>query len=709
MTLTIRNGRSTDQKVWESYCRELAAWAWKRLAIKRDRHGLYSPDGSASWTFSELTTDDLAAHFAGEITLGCGSTSLDDQCLWVGWDLDNHISDESTNVNLDYAIILRNRLVEMGFSPILEDSDGKGSVHIWVLFRRQISAKLAHWFSHDVASDFGEYVPKIECFPKSPTVQISPQRCGHYLRLPGKHHKRDHWSRFWGGHEWLTAEESVSLLLSLKGDDTALIPAMTPDPAAANREAVPYQPSDTSDADLLSALTAIPADDYETWIQVGMALRSHDDGMLVEWDLWSQTSDKYRNGECEHKWRTFDKGGKVTAKTIFHLAAARGWQNPGRRNGDNILCGVDDFTKTVTMQPNNSSHRNEQKTLRCFAGKSAADLWALADQPVQWLVENVFSCDQPTVFGAKQKSLKTTLLSDLAVSLASGFPWLGRFDIPQKRRVLFITGESSEAAAIRKVRRAAESRNLRREDFTDSLRIEAMNFPELPRVSDCDAVRAAVERHGIEVVLLDPLYMGLPGITTSNLMEVGPALRFFMESCRPANLIVAHHVKKTASFDDAPNLEDLSQAGIAEFAGNYWLMGRLSEYTGDGLHTLAVRAGGRDEQFHLLKLEFDERAWTARFTSLMDHREDVKARRETERFNEQTAAIRGHLKRNGGQATLAQLADSAKTKPKRESFQLLIDELCDSGQYERCKLTGGNNKECDGLKVKGQISKDTVL
>ena len=366
------------------------------------------------------------------------------------------------------------------------------------------------------------------------------------------------------------------------------------------------------------------------------------------------------------------------------------WQKPRQQHGDN-------------------AKPTEPAVIRSFAGKSASDLWALADQPVQWLVNDVFSVDQPTIFGAKQKSLKTTLLTDLAVSLASGLAWLGKFEVPQKRRVLFVSGEASEGAAIRKVRRAAQSRNLRREQFVDSLRIEAITFPTLPSLADCMAVEAAVKEHGIEVVLLDPLYMGLQGLNTSNLTEVGPAMRQFMAMCRPANVIIAHHVKKTASFDDAPNLEDLSQAGIAEFAGNYWLMGRMSEYTGDGMHELAIRYGGRDEQFGLLKLDFDERAWTAAFTSLMDHREDVKVRRETERFNEQAASIKGHLKRNGGQATLAALADSAKTKPKREAFQLLIDELCGSGNYERCELVGGNNKLCAGLKVKGQMAKDTVL
>ena len=122
-------------------------------------------------------------------------------------------------------------------------------------------------------------------------------------------------------------------------------------------------------------------------------------------------------------------------------------------------------------------------------------------------------------------------------------------------------------------------------------------------------------------------------------------MRQYMEYCRPANVISAHHVKKTASFDDAPNLEDLSQAGIAEFAGNYWLMGRMGEYVGDGMHKLAVRYGGRDEQFGLLKLDFDERKWTAEFSSLVDHREDLKVRKETEQVNAMTAKILKELKR----------------------------------------------------------------
>ncbi|APZ96932.1 AAA family ATPase [Fuerstiella marisgermanici] len=312
---------------------------------------------------------------------------------------------------------------------------------------------------------------------------------------------------------------------------------------------------------------------------------------------------------------------------------------------------------------------------RGFGGVAAAELWPMADEPVQWLVRDIFSADQPTIFGAKQKSLKTTLLTDLAVSLASGFPWLNRFEIPQAFRVLMITGEASQKAAIRKLKKAAEFRNLRPEDIGDSIRIETAHFPTLPSLEDCGAVQEAVNSNRIDVVILDPLYMGLAGLNTANLTEVGPAMRRFMQHCQPAKTIIAHHVKKSASYDDAPNLEDLSQAGIAEFAGNYWLMGRMSEYTGDGKHELAIRYGGRDEQFGLLKLDFNERAWTADFTSLQDHRAFQEQARENDKVADMKQRMLKALKRCPDGLSESKLAEASGTKAVRNVFQTAVEEL----------------------------------
>lgn len=336
-----------------------------------------------------------------------------------------------------------------------------------------------------------------------------------------------------------------------------------------------------------------------------------------------------------------------------------------------------------------------------FGGVPAGGLWAMADAAVDWLVEDVFAADQPTIFGAKQKTLKTTLITDLVVSIGTGWPWLKKFKIPRRRKALFITGESSQKAAMRKIRRAAEARNLSAEDIGDWIHVEAMNFPSLPNAEHCKQIAEDVRVNKFEVVLLDPLYMGLQGLNTANLTEVGPAMRQFMQACAPAACVIAHHVRKTASYDDAPNLEDLSQAGIAEFAGNYWLMGRMSEYQGNGIHELAIRYGGRDEQFGLLKLDFDERNWTAEMTSLIDFRADKKQRKENEKVVGLRMKIMAAIQQIPSGRSEKSIAVACGTQPGREAFSMAMQELQEQRAIECIPdfVPPRSNKTCTGWRL----------
>ncbi|MBR8839129.1 MAG: bifunctional DNA primase/polymerase [Stigonema ocellatum SAG 48.90 = DSM 106950] len=61
------------------------------------------------------------------------------------------------------------------------------------------------------------------------------------------------------------------------------------------------------------------ADDYWSWIQVGMALSSVSPILFEAWDTWSQLSPKYKLGECAYKWQSFRKTG-ITIRTLFRFA-----------------------------------------------------------------------------------------------------------------------------------------------------------------------------------------------------------------------------------------------------------------------------------------------------------------------------------------------------------------------------------------------------
>ena len=89
------------------------------------------------------------------------------------------------------------------------------------------------------------------------------------------------------------------------------------------------------------AMWAMPPEatnDYDIWIMVGQSLHALDETMLDEWDEWSKQSDKYKEGECLRRWRSFSKGGGRSMGSLIHMAKQNGWQPPK----DHLAMSVDD-------------------------------------------------------------------------------------------------------------------------------------------------------------------------------------------------------------------------------------------------------------------------------------------------------------------------------------------------------------------------------
>lgn len=87
--------------------------------------------------------------------------------------------------------------------------------------------------------------------------------------------------------------------------------------------------------DLKPLLKHISPDDYQTWINVGMALK-HEGYPLEVWEEWSKGSDKFHDGECEDKWDSFNEQALsiVTGATITKLAKDGGWKKTEVENVD---------------------------------------------------------------------------------------------------------------------------------------------------------------------------------------------------------------------------------------------------------------------------------------------------------------------------------------------------------------------------------------
>jgi hypothetical protein len=241
-----------------------------------------------------------------------------------------------------------------------------------------------------------------------------------------------------------------------------------------------------------------------------------------------------------------------------------------------------------------------------------------------WLVEGVLVEGQPVVLGGPKKSLKTTMLVELGVALsipAAFGPgrFLGRFAVPRPRRVAIFSGESGEHTLQETARRVARSRGL------DLARLQIHWGFTLPRVtveSDLQEIRGLVERHGFEVVIIDPLYLSLLGggseIDTKNLFSMGPALLEFARACldHGCTPILAHHTRKRGDRNEYRplDLDDLSYSGISEFARQWFLVNRRSPYReGSGQHELWVRFGGSAGHSGYYGVDVDEGVPDLRF------------------------------------------------------------------------------------------------
>ncbi len=71
---------------------------------------------------------------------------------------------------------------------------------------------------------------------------------------------------------------------------------------------------------------------YQEWLHVGLAL--HGEGYECSvWDEWSKNDTRYKDGECDRKWRSFSGSSHpVSGGTIVKLAKDAGWIPPTRIN-----------------------------------------------------------------------------------------------------------------------------------------------------------------------------------------------------------------------------------------------------------------------------------------------------------------------------------------------------------------------------------------
>lgn len=253
-------------------------------------------------------------------------------------------------------------------------------------------------------------------------------------------------------------------------------------------------------------------------------------------------------------------------------------------------------------------------TKKAHLAESFIDSKTLASKKFasDWLVESLLVADQPAVIGGQKKTLKTTLSIDMAISLATGTPFLGKFRVPTARKVAVVSGESGKATVQETASRIALAKKVK---LADCSIFWSFRLPRLDSLDDRKELKIFLAANKINVVFIDPLYLCLLGrgrASAANLYEVGPVLYHAANACLTAGAtpVFLHHATKGSAKRECNgplDLDDLAFSGIGEFARQWLLLNRREPFQiGSGSHKLWLAAGGSAGHSGCWQADIDE-------------------------------------------------------------------------------------------------------
>ena len=341
---------------------------------------------------------------------------------------------------------------------------------------------------------------------------------------------------------------------------------------------------------------------------------------------------------------------------MHNSCAGRGWQEFKERIGPPT---ADHWDPPLTRQQSKGqtqeksslgAKRDEPIHLRRI---TAVELDG-GDYNLEYLVEGALVKGQPCIIADGRKSLKTSLIIDMGISLCTGGYFLGKLKVNRPCRVGILSGESGMATIQETSRRICNAAGFQLSEIVEGLAFS----PDIPVFEDLrylDALRNFIVKDQLEVIFIDPAFMAMSGADAGNLFIQGKTLRLVNQVCDElgTTFCLVHHTRKPPR--EAPfgpvELDHIAWSGFPEWARQWLLIGRREPYeVGSGLHKLWLSTGGSAGHNHLWAVDIDEgpfttgvpRKWDVTVSNPEDARVSAEADREAAKDR---ARAKGHAAR----------------------------------------------------------------
>lgn len=199
------------------------------------------------------------------------------------------------------------------------------------------------------------------------------------------------------------------------------------------------------------------------------------------------------------------------------------------------------------------------------------------DNAPRWMIEQLWGASSVGVIGGAPKCSKTWLGLDIALSVATGTPCLGKYVVPKAGPVLVYLAEDALPIVRERVEGMARHRGLNLANV--EIHVIAATTLRLDRTPDCTRLQGTVQRLAPRLLLLDPL-VRLHGIDENHAGEVAGLLAYFRLLQRQFDLsvILVHHTRKNAAVGVAAGQGLRGSSDIHAFGDSNLYLRRTKEH-----------------------------------------------------------------------------------------------------------------------------------
>lgn len=200
------------------------------------------------------------------------------------------------------------------------------------------------------------------------------------------------------------------------------------------------------------------------------------------------------------------------------------------------------------------------------------------EQPVDWLVQGLFSKGSSGWVGAEPKVGKSWLVLELIYCLTTGAPFLGHFEVPEVRKVIYIQEEDSEQRVLRRFKKLLKGTPDRPRPSDGQLRYAIRKGFKLDNPQWAQRLRAELARDPVDVVVLD-VFQRLHLKSENDQAQMAEVLEVLNALTREFGVafIVVHHNRKPQPGNEARPNQMLRGSGVLAGWGECSLFARKSK------------------------------------------------------------------------------------------------------------------------------------